>query len=163
MKKIVLFFAVLLGGIFLPKAQAQLLTEPQINISAVTDSFPANGIGIVMIQICNLGSDTIPAGKLRPQISVPVASVHIISATNTDGSALDGFKIQSQTKGDIRLLYEKPLPGDGCVSFYVNASTEAAKPGSLSMFGATLGFQGPQPMGNKPANDNGVATIRVGN
>ena len=159
MKKFIVYLVVLTGLFAFQFAQAQ---DVSINITN-TPSIPLGTTTPVLITLCNEDPDPIsaPGGKLRPQLSVgPNAT--IIGATNTDGSPLTGFTIQSLSTGNantIRLLYDNVLPNAECISFHVIVKgTVVSGP---SNYNATLGFQGPQTPGNNPANDNSGSSLAV--
>lgn len=159
MKKIIGYLTVLTGLLAFQFAQAQDVSINITNLPSVT----LGATTPVLITLCNEDPDpiTAPGGKLRPQLSVgPNAT--IIGATNTDGSPLTGFTIQSLSTGvanTIRLLYNDPLPNAECISFHVIVKGVVVS--SASNYNATLGFQGPQTPGNNPANDNSGSSLAV--
>ena len=123
-------------------------------------SVPLGGTIPILVSICNEDPNPIDAvvSKLRPVIS-PGNNVTIASVTNTDGTPLSGWAIQSQTATTVRLLNQNPLPNGECFEFHVNVTGILIS--SAIQYNATLGFQGPQTPGNNPANDNSVSTIAV--
>lgn len=119
--------------------------------------------GSLEVKICNCHTASIaaPGDKPRPQISFPDNLV-IKGITNSDGSALTGFTIQSSGNDpgnhSVLLLANAALPNASCTSFLVQVEGNGIGTGVIT---ATLGSQGPQTEGNHTTNDNAIAAIPV--
>ncbi|CAG5068620.1 hypothetical protein DYBT9623_01352 [Dyadobacter sp. CECT 9623] len=150
----------LTGSLFLTSAYAQ---DVAINITPQTIPMLNHTNGLLRVSMCNTNPTNItaPPNKLRPQISFP-DNLEILDAVNTDGTPLTDYTVQSLTnvEGDhtIRLLYNGTLAQFDCIEFDVVVSGKEIGTGLIT---CTLGFQGPQTVGNNAANDNSTATMPV--
>jgi len=119
--------------------------------------------GTLEVKICNChtANTTAPSDKPRPQISFPDNLV-LKDITNTDGSPLTGFTVQSSSNDpgnhSVRLLANTVLPNTSCTSFLIQVEGNGIGTGIIT---ATLGSQGPQTDGNYATNDNALAAIPV--
>ena len=156
MKKIIALIMAFTGVLISQYSHAQ---DVSINVT----NAPSVALGSstpILVSVCNEDPNPIdaPANKLRPQLSVP-GNVIITGVTNTDGSPLTGWTILSQTTGTVRLLNQNPLPNGECFEFYVVVQGTVIS--GATNFNGTLGFNGPQTVGNNIANDNSISSIAV--
>ncbi|ACT94519.1 T9SS type A sorting domain-containing protein [Dyadobacter fermentans] len=134
-----------------------------INLDPQQASVLDKTYGALEVKICNChtANITAPANKARPLISFP-DNLIIENVTNPDGSAITDFSVQklSNDPGDhgVRLLLNTPLANTACASFLINVKGNGVGDGPII---ATLGFMGPQTVGNLTANDNAVAALPV--
>ncbi|PSL22686.1 putative secreted protein (Por secretion system target) [Dyadobacter jiangsuensis] len=158
--KIRVLIILLAFSLFARKGNAQDL---DINLNPQQALILDKTNGALEVKICNCHTANVASGndKLRPQISFP-ENLTIQDITNTDGSALTGFSIQSLNNAPgnhtVRLLMNTSLANASCASFLIQVKGNGVGAGIIT---ATLGFQGPQTVGNFTANDNALATIPV--
>lgn len=158
--KVIALAALLTASFYAPGGHAQDL---DINLDPQQAFILDKTFGDLEVKICNChaANVTAPNDKARPQISFPDNLV-IQEITNMDGSALTGFSVQSLNNDagnhTVRLLMNTALANASCASFLVKVKGDGVGTGTIT---ATLGFQGPQTVGNFVANDNAMAAIPV--
>ncbi len=154
---------------YIPLLALAALSKPSsaqdvsININTVPASVAVGQSGYVLVSVCNVDASpvTAPANKLRPQISAPPYTT-ITGVTNVDGTPITGFTVLSQSAGPgntVILRYNNTLANFDCVEFHVDFVGSSV--GSSAVFASTLGFVGPQTVGNQNANDNSQSGITV--
>ncbi|WP_420153877.1 T9SS type A sorting domain-containing protein [Siphonobacter sp.] len=156
MKKLLSLLALAFVLVF-SKAQAQ---DVSINVLSVPAQLTIGESGYVLVEICNQDASPVsaPTNRLRPLVSLP-SLVEITGVTNGDGSPLTNFQILDQSTTSLMMLYQPALPNPECVSYRIQI--KAVSVGTLETITGTLGFQGPQPPRNNPANDNSTTGIAV--
>jgi hypothetical protein len=113
--------------------------------------------GTVKVTICNNGIIPLTANRVRPLISFPStltgASVTVISGAGWTVLSNDGQSIRLQNNSILSLL-------PATCSDIILGFTGVNIGGPLTVTG-TLGFNGPQTIGNQTGNDNSTSTITV--
>lgn len=157
MKKILLSLFIFYGTIAFQSAHGQ---DVAINILSIPPSIGVGQTGNVLVSICNQSSTvTAPPNKLRPLISMPPDNVNITGVSNIDGTPITNYNIILSNTGAVSVLYTAALAPLSCTEFYVKMIGVKVSP--LEPISATLGFQGPQTVGNSPANDNSTTAITI--
>lgn len=141
------------------------LQAQDVSVNITPQTFPLfnHTFGFLRVSICNNNPTPVsaPANKLRPLISFP-DNLTVIEALNTDGTPVSNFSIFSlvnePSDHTIVLLNTTTLPQFECFEFDIKVFAEEVGTGPIT---CTLGFQGPPPVGNNPANDNSVAVMPV--
>jgi hypothetical protein len=151
LNKIVFFLAMLT----ISRLSAQ---DVSINILNQPASVPQGStIGRITIDICNNdgGFTNTPLNKLRPLVSLPSALVGttLVPVSNT------GWNILSNNGTTIRFENTVAIAPGECSQLIIGY-TGVNVGGPLTITG-TLGFNGPQTVGNITGNDNSTTSITV--
>jgi hypothetical protein len=116
-------------------------------------------IGRITIDICNNdgGTTNVPLNKLRPLITLPsqLVGTSLISISNS------GWNILSNDGSNIRFENTSTIILGECSQIIIGY-TGVNLGGPLTVVG-TIGFNGPQTVGNIPGNDNSTTSITVAN
>ena len=151
LKKIRILLACL--TLFSVKIKAQDVSINIINQPATLTQ--GSALGRVMVDICNNdgGSRNAVAGKLRPLISFPSSLVGNTVVPIT----FAGWNVLTNDGQSIRLENTVAIAPGEC-SHIVLGYTGVNIGGPLTVTG-TMGFNGPQTVGNLTGNDNSTTTI----
>ena len=113
--------------------------------------------GIIEVVICNEDPDiTLIADRIRPLVSFPNA---LIQNTAEVVEPLEDFIILVDDGQSIRFQNSTPIPPATCRT--IEISYTGVNIGGPSTCTGTMGFNGPQTMGNDIGNDNSTTTITV--
>jgi hypothetical protein len=161
MKKIRIGLFMLLFAATFQSATAQ---DVNINIDMVSPTVMVGDTTYMKVDICNVNATpvTAPSNKIKPLISTSGHAIVLGATSDTLGTPLTAdWTVVSMGSGpgnSISVLRTTPLANTACVTFYLKMKVLAA--GSAA-FTCTLQWNGPQPIGNDPSNDNDVAYLTV--